>query len=187
VRDAVGKVIRMSPERIDFAEPLTTYGIDSILAVALANALRVVFSSVTNTVLFEHQTLASLVEYLVKAERDVLVRLAGPPAADPSDAREKATRPGLVPMTRWRRSNGARSGAPRTQIVIRRGGRFGDRRDVWPLRPAPTIWKRVWANLREGKNVITGKSQGAMGLARLVFRRKRQGRIDLFEMRGVHQ
>ncbi|MDO9105376.1 MAG: SDR family NAD(P)-dependent oxidoreductase [Methylovulum sp.] len=77
LKKLVAGVLRMKADDIDVAEPLETYGLDSILIVQITNKLREVFGDVSRTLLFECQTLAALVDYFISHERVLLTQLTG--------------------------------------------------------------------------------------------------------------
>ena len=166
VRDAVGKVLRTPADRIDLGEPLTSYGIDSILAVTLANVLRKAFSRLTSTVFFEHQTLASLVAHLVETERAALIRLAGLQQPDfvvgekANHAASEAVGPAAVetigrPSSAFERSaqltateekTGYRAARRQQDLaIVGISGRYAGADDL----------EAFWVNLREGRSAIT--------------------------------
>lgn len=68
VRRLVAEALELSIEDIDADEPFESYGIDSILAIRLANALRVRFKDVSSTVIFEHSSAVALATYLLSIE-----------------------------------------------------------------------------------------------------------------------
>jgi polyketide synthase PksM len=71
----VGGVLKIPYSRIDAAEPLEEYGIDSILVVQLNNALRKVFANITSTLFFEYQTIEGLTEHFIRTQKDALIAL----------------------------------------------------------------------------------------------------------------
>jgi len=73
----VAETLNMSPRQIDSTLSLEEYGIDSILAIRLANAFREVFDQVSSTLFFEVQTIDALVDHFMTTQRETLIRLVG--------------------------------------------------------------------------------------------------------------
>ncbi|MDP6708495.1 MAG: amino acid adenylation domain-containing protein, partial [Alphaproteobacteria bacterium] len=146
VKSLVAKTLRVPPTDISASAPLESYGIDSILVVQITEALRQHFPSVSNTLLFEVQTVAALVDYLLEAESTALTRLLDP-AAKPTPA---ATAP-LASMTApsvaevWPVPRPAGSPGRDAEIaVVGLSGRYPKAPDV----------AAFWDNLRRGRDCI---------------------------------
>ncbi|SFS42411.1 SDR family NAD(P)-dependent oxidoreductase [Marininema halotolerans] len=73
----VGDSLKIPYKKIDPAEPLDQYGIDSILIVQMINVLRKSFSEVSSTLFFEHQTLNAVIDHFLRTERGALIALVG--------------------------------------------------------------------------------------------------------------
>ena len=73
----IGETLKIPYHKIDAAEPLETYGIDSILVVQLNNVLRKVFDNISSTIFFEYQTIDALVEYFIQTRKESLSKLLG--------------------------------------------------------------------------------------------------------------
>ncbi|WP_394537195.1 amino acid adenylation domain-containing protein [Lysobacter enzymogenes] len=68
VRHAVAQTLELTIEDIDADEPFESYGVDSILAIRLANALRARFPDVSSTIVFEHPCVRALALHLASLE-----------------------------------------------------------------------------------------------------------------------
>ncbi|MBT7755476.1 MAG: amino acid adenylation domain-containing protein, partial [Candidatus Magasanikbacteria bacterium] len=68
IKELVAETLRVPSAEINTAEPLESYGVDSILVVQLTDNLRRHFDGVSSTLLFEVQTIDGLVESLLEKE-----------------------------------------------------------------------------------------------------------------------
>ncbi|WP_155660759.1 SDR family NAD(P)-dependent oxidoreductase, partial [Priestia megaterium] len=75
IKELIGRTLKIPSYKVDSAELLEEYGIDSILIVQLTNNLREHFDNVNSTLFFEYQTIDSLVEYLLNNQKDRLSTL----------------------------------------------------------------------------------------------------------------
>ncbi|HEY8360090.1 MAG TPA: beta-ketoacyl synthase N-terminal-like domain-containing protein, partial [Ramlibacter sp.] len=87
----VARVLRMPAEAVEADVPLGDYGMDSILLVQLAEALREHLPRVSRTLLFEARTVDALAERLLAEQRDEVERWLGAAAA--SATRSHAAQP----------------------------------------------------------------------------------------------
>jgi aryl carrier-like protein len=162
LKNRIGKILKIDPQRIDDSESLEKYGIDSILVVQLTNSLSELFSNVDSTLLFEHSTIDALVDHFIKTERETLIRLVGLEDGRDSDksdvtsvATERVQRRVIESRSRrfMRREELARGepgpGRPwskdRDIAIIGVSGRYPQARNL----------EQFWTNLREGKNCIS--------------------------------
>lgn len=83
VRSIVGRTLEQPIDEIDIHEPLENYGVDSILAIRVANELRATFEDVSSTLLFEHRTVVAIAAHLLTTQADSARRLL-PSAAVPT-------------------------------------------------------------------------------------------------------
>jgi acyl transferase domain-containing protein len=74
ITNIVSRTLKISPQQIDVHEPLDTYGLDSILNAHLLGSLREIFTDLNGTLLFEHKTVASVVDHFLSTRRDELIR-----------------------------------------------------------------------------------------------------------------
>ncbi|WP_437595490.1 SDR family NAD(P)-dependent oxidoreductase [Sorangium sp. So ce590] len=85
--EAVSKVLKLTPEELNYETPLMEYGLESINVIVLANHLNRTYGlAITPVRFFEHETLASLGAWLCEAYEDHLVRrlgVASAPAVEP--------------------------------------------------------------------------------------------------------
>lgn len=75
VRTVVAQTLEQPNDEIDEREPLENYGVDSILAIRVANELRSTFHDVSSTVLFEHRTVTAIADHFVAAHPEAARRL----------------------------------------------------------------------------------------------------------------
>ncbi|QCW26359.1 methyltransferase [Lysobacter enzymogenes] len=68
VRAVVARTLEQPAEEIDADEPLENYGVDSILAIRIANELRETFAEVSSTVLFEHRSVAAIAAHFLATQ-----------------------------------------------------------------------------------------------------------------------
>ncbi len=80
------KRLKCLTHRLLSHEPLTAYGLDSILVVRLTNALKDVFGSVSSTLFFEYQTIDELADYFLSSRKEALERQFGNGRAHPENA-----------------------------------------------------------------------------------------------------
>ncbi|MBO9699914.1 MAG: polyketide synthase dehydratase domain-containing protein [Sporocytophaga sp.] len=71
----VAETLRMSAGQINPYQPLSEYGLDSILVVQLTNKLRKIFPDITSTLFFEVQTVDGLVDYFIENKKDILLEI----------------------------------------------------------------------------------------------------------------
>src|SRR5207244_3147430 len=77
LRRLFSPLLKLAAQKIDPQAPLQDFGIDSVLAMKLTNALEQTFGSLSKTLFFEYQTLAGLADYLLKAYPDIVRRELG--------------------------------------------------------------------------------------------------------------
>ncbi|WP_313916890.1 SDR family NAD(P)-dependent oxidoreductase [Tahibacter sp.] len=75
LKQALSGTLKLPVENIEADAPFERYGLDSILALELTNALERIFGSLSKTLFFEYQTLAALSRYFQTAHRDRLLQL----------------------------------------------------------------------------------------------------------------
>ncbi|MCP4396442.1 MAG: SDR family NAD(P)-dependent oxidoreductase, partial [bacterium] len=157
LKKLVADTLKMPAHQIDSSEPLEQYGIDSILVISLTNRLRNVFKHISSTMFFEHQSIDSLVEHLMRTQKDALIELTGlaegQSATDTSQAAERSfttrssRRAGRF-LKGTKPSDGEasfRSVVDRDIAIIGLSGRYALSDDV----------NEFWQNLKTGRNCIT--------------------------------
>jgi 3-oxoacyl-(acyl-carrier-protein) synthase/aryl carrier-like protein len=155
LRQLVGDTLEIPLHQLDPSEPLQKYGIDSILAVRLTEALRGSFTDITSTVFFEHESIEALLEHLLQTNRARLAQLVGaqspatPVAASvfvPLAARAVRVQPAARRVEQQQVAHASTSEpANRDIAIIGLTGRY-------PLAPSTQV---LWENLLEGKDCIT--------------------------------
>lgn len=65
LKELFGKTIKLSIDKIDELEPFETYGVDSIKLTLLNKKISEYFKELSNTILFEYNTINALAHYLV--------------------------------------------------------------------------------------------------------------------------
>ncbi|MGH8259300.1 MAG: beta-ketoacyl synthase N-terminal-like domain-containing protein, partial [Steroidobacteraceae bacterium] len=154
----VARVLRMPVEELDPEEPLELYGMDSILFVQIADALRNSFGNVSSTLMFEHRSIAGLAEHFMRTQREALLAFVGWQDGEreesPPPAAEARSRGG--PLVRRRRRMGSEAPRravsdselaatqPRDVAIIGLSGRY----------PQANTLEEYWARLRAGENCI---------------------------------
>lgn len=73
----VGEAINVTIEKIDDDEPLTDYGIDSVMVMQMNEKLTAAFVDLPKTLFYENQTLFDIAEYLVVAHQQECVDWVG--------------------------------------------------------------------------------------------------------------
>ncbi|CAJ6326615.1 polyketide synthase PksJ [Burkholderia pseudomallei] len=68
LRDKLSQVLKLPPERIEPDASFASYGVDSIMAMALITALEKELGSLPKTLFFEHETIEELGEYLLERQ-----------------------------------------------------------------------------------------------------------------------
>lgn len=135
-----GEMLRIPAHEVDVRAPLEKYGMDSVLAMKLTSQMERTFGSLPKTLLFEHQTIASLAGYLVKA---FPAHLGKQPNSDIAPA---SVAVGTLPGLRGRKMQVAHSaGANRDVAIIGVGGRYPMAKDLGEF----------WENLKNGRDCVT--------------------------------
>ncbi|WP_172383282.1 SDR family NAD(P)-dependent oxidoreductase [Streptomyces sp. MNP-20] len=146
------RLTQLPPDELDDAEPLGSYGMDSILATELTAGLEKTFGSLPKTLLFEYHTLAELGGYFADAHRTVLEAMfADAPEADTSAQPERrADAVARAAVAQEAPGPEARHAAPAVEdsaldiAVIGLSGRYPEARDV----------REFWENLRAGRDCV---------------------------------
>src|SRR5262249_37666842 len=76
-KQLIGQVLMMDGNLIDSSEPLSVYGVDSIIIAQLTNALKDHFEGVNTGLLFEVSTIDGLVNHFAEAQRANFAKLLG--------------------------------------------------------------------------------------------------------------
>ncbi|WP_437677704.1 amino acid adenylation domain-containing protein [Sorangium sp. So ce131] len=72
LKELIGRIVKMDPRDIASHEEMSNYGIDSIVIVELTNELRRMFCDIDSALLFESQSIDSLVDSLIGAQPDAV-------------------------------------------------------------------------------------------------------------------
>ena len=146
-------VIGLSPEQMDAEEPFESYGLDSIMISQINGQLTELSSELSQTLIYEHQTLASIADYLVADHHAACVNWTAAAQATPAPfevAITPSSEPALLdraarlPSRRVRRytSDAPRAGEP--IAIIGMSGRY----------PRAANLEEFWENLKEGRDCI---------------------------------
>ncbi|WP_209859967.1 SDR family NAD(P)-dependent oxidoreductase [Paenibacillus shirakamiensis] len=73
----IADTLKIPTQQLDPAEPLETYGMDSIIVVQLTNALHPYFANVSSTLFFEYQTIDELTDHFLDTRREELIAILG--------------------------------------------------------------------------------------------------------------
>ncbi len=77
VRAIVADTLRLPAHKLDTAEPLAAYGLDSILIVHITNRLRETFGEVDAALIFSVQTIDGLADHFLAEEPETLAEVCG--------------------------------------------------------------------------------------------------------------
>jgi len=153
LRRRFGAVLKLSSQRIDVRASLEQYGIDSILAMQLTGELEKSFGALSKTLLFEHQTIASLANYLLRAFPEIAAREVAreegerAPAPLQAAAPPKPSIPVAAASSRFARLEPVAKPHPaeRAVAIIGVAGRYPMSEDL----------DAFWENLKAGRDCIT--------------------------------
>jgi polyketide synthase PksL len=142
-------LLKVPAHEVDARAPMEKYGMDSILAMKLTNQLERTFGSLSKTLFFEYQTIASLAAYLVKAFPDILREKTGAEAgagprreAPPQAPASYRAAPSIRGKVRFAEP-AAKGGAE--VAIVGLGGRYPMAKDL----------REFWENLKSGRDCIT--------------------------------
>jgi len=141
-------LLKIPVHEIDAKAPLEKYGMDSVLAMKLTNHLEQTFGSLSKTLFFEYQTIASLAAYLLKNFPAILQEKTGLDAAGSRWEAAQATPVANQPaMSLPRKLRFAELAAPTEAevAIIGVAGRYPQARDL----------REFWQNLKSGRDCIT--------------------------------
>ncbi len=77
LKKLIGDTLGIPMHKIDSSDYLEKYGLDSILAVQVTDALKQGLDNITSTLLFEYRTIDALVEHFIETQRDSFIKLVG--------------------------------------------------------------------------------------------------------------
>ncbi len=144
LKELVARELKLPPAEIRATEPLENYGLESVMALNLTADLESDFGTLSKTLLFEHQTVAQLADYLGASRGGAIAAKLGMPAPPAKRAEQRAAveraRFTAPPITRIRPVEGAGDIA-----IIGIGGRY----------PMAGDLDEFWRNLEAGKDCIT--------------------------------
>ena len=154
LRKQFSALLKLPPNKIDARAALEQYGIDSVLAMKLTSQLEKTYGTLSKTLLFEHQTIAALARYLLRAFPDQVRQELGREAG--SEAESSGVAPKTVASVVAKRQSAASlrsknrfSNAPapvrREVAIVGLSGRY----------PQAENLQEFWANLRAGRDCIT--------------------------------
>jgi polyketide synthase PksM len=161
LKKLISDTLKIPVNSIDAAEPLETYGIDSILVVQLNNALNEIFEEISSTLFFEYQTIEALTDYFIKTQKEILVKLVGlePEPTQNNEKlvpdnlnKEKQTTTAVFKRSKRNLKNEPVTTSPPTNTdrsrepiaIIGLTGRY----------PQAANLQEYWENLKNGKNCI---------------------------------
>ncbi|MGK3980503.1 amino acid adenylation domain-containing protein [Sorangium sp. So ce118] len=135
-------------QRLDPEAPLDRYGLNSLLAVQLTRLLEAQLGALPRTLVYEHNTLASLAEGLIARHGDALLGHLGRPRAAP------ATRAPALPAQASGASRAAEAALPSADIaIVGLTGRY----------PGADTIDAFWQNLQQGRDCVTEVPEGRWG------------------------
>ncbi|QUX26970.1 SDR family NAD(P)-dependent oxidoreductase [Nocardiopsis akebiae] len=147
LKELVGRTLLIPVESIDPREPLSVYGIDSILILRLLKAVQKDLGETSSTLFFEHRTVEALTEYFVTARAEAVAGALGLAPAAPD---EPSTEPTDTSTARPAQGLGAIRAAARPDptgavAIIGMSARF----------PQAETLDEFWENLRAGRSAVT--------------------------------
>jgi polyketide synthase PksL len=146
--DQLSSLLKIPSHEVDAKAPLEKYGMDSVLAMKLTSQLERTFGSLSKTLFFEYQTIASLAGYLVKAFPHVVREKTGVPG-DGGAGREAVPAPVANRLSKTipgkMRSAEPAAKAEDEVAIIGVGGNY----------PQAKGLREFWENLRSGRDCIT--------------------------------
>ncbi|AUX43601.1 uncharacterized protein SOCE26_050510 [Sorangium cellulosum] len=159
LRRVMAKATQLAPEEIDPEVSFTDYGVDSVTIKEFNVQLDAIVGALPRTLLFEHDNLRSLSDYLARHHAEVLRRALGPRAGEPArgalpaaEASPPAEAPPAGALSRARSFEispaGARDSAPAGAGDIAVIGMFG-------RYPGADDLETFWGNLAEGRDSVT--------------------------------
>lgn len=135
LKEVIGNILKLEPNRILDDVSFDNYGIDSVMVVSINNALEKEFGLISKTLLFEYRNIQSLAEYFTYNKRELVVRLLGIPKS--SEVNKK---------TDIRKDNAVICNTDDDEIVIvGMAGQF----------PLAHDYEEYWQNLVKGRDCIT--------------------------------
>lgn len=140
VKQLFADAIKLPVAKVAADEPFATYGIDSILINLLNRKLAAVFSDISKTLFFEHETLGELATHLVQSHEAACVAWTGLAAS--REARPDVPH-ALVESTRHKHSS---TGTHRQEPVAIIG--------ISGIYPQAATLDRFWNNLASGTNCV---------------------------------
>ncbi|WP_115460543.1 SDR family NAD(P)-dependent oxidoreductase, partial [Enterobacillus tribolii] len=141
LRHMVAETLKMPAAQVKAEEPLSVYGVDSILAVRVAQALGEVFDGVDATLLFEHPSIDALAGHFTATQREATQRWLGIASPAPASERAAVRSAGrfIAPLPA-KAASGARDVA-----IVGLSGRY----------PNAATLEQYWENLRDGVDCIS--------------------------------
>ncbi len=147
----IGAALKLDPRRIDAAERLENYGLDSILSVQLTNRLGKQLDNISSTLFFEVPTVNDLVDELLAGQADKLAAMLAPEAdaAEPTPVTTTAAPPRRAQPPVVAAPSAAaphhRPAATGDIAILALNGRFPQAPDL----------ATFWDNLKAGRDAIT--------------------------------
>ncbi|WGF87501.1 SDR family NAD(P)-dependent oxidoreductase [Marinivivus vitaminiproducens] len=100
LKDVIGGVTKIAPDRISSDERFEAYGIDSMMIVRMNARLEEELGDLPKTLFFEHQTVGELTDRLLDDHAALLARHFREEPSEPADSRDVNVGPSTVPASR---------------------------------------------------------------------------------------
>ena len=139
LRGVFAEVLKLDPSEMRAADPFEQYGLESLTAMQIRDRLDASFDGLSQTLLFEHDTLSGLADHLVATREDAARAILGL-AAEPS----KAPAPHLEAVETIVSSRRNHRPADQPIAIIGMAGRF----------PGADGLDAFWRLLEEGRSAI---------------------------------
>jgi polyketide synthase PksN len=142
--DTLSQFLKINPEVINIDEPISNYGVDSIVGLDITTELEKSFGTLSKTLLFEYQTIKEISEYFFEKHSGDLEKILQEPISE--FAIPLKIRSPKITKGRLREKNDNIQKNLSTKIaVIGLAGRY----------PQAANLQEFWENLKEGKDCIT--------------------------------
>ncbi|MBS1159651.1 MAG: pksN [Proteobacteria bacterium] len=139
--EQLGEIIGLRPEEIDPQQTVDRYGIDSVLAMQMIEALERDLGPLAKTLLFEYPSLAQLAAALLASHGHQLAALLGDPEPPPAAASQTPDSAASLAPT----SSGPTANSERDIAVLAVAGRY----------PGADSIEAFWDVLREGRDCVS--------------------------------
>ena len=155
LKGLIGEAIKLSPDRIGSSDSLESFGIDSVMINRINITLENDLGSLPKTLLYEHETVREIAQFLMQEKKEALVVLLGFAAPGGEPAISSAP---PVPIEKAT----TQANAPTEDRSIEGRNTVGKNKDQEPIAiigihahfPHSANLEEYWDNLKQGKDLI---------------------------------